>query len=70
MRNASLVSKELPFNQKPVGILEEYVGSAVKLLPISGTSSFIYSGTHNKTHITTRAHLWCNHPEPVYHGDM
>ncbi|MPC89317.1 hypothetical protein E2C01_084257 [Portunus trituberculatus] len=32
--------------------------------------SFIYSDTHIRAHITTQAHLWYNHLEPGYHGDM
>ncbi|MPC08264.1 hypothetical protein E2C01_000845 [Portunus trituberculatus] len=38
----------------PVGILEECVGSAVQLLPISGAANFIYSDTHIRAHITTQ----------------
>ncbi|MPC44996.1 hypothetical protein E2C01_038679 [Portunus trituberculatus] len=33
--------------------------SAVQFPPICGASSFIYSGTHIRAHITTQAHLWC-----------
>ncbi|MPC19572.1 hypothetical protein E2C01_012490 [Portunus trituberculatus] len=54
----------------PVGTLEECMGSAVQLLPISGASNFIYSGTHIRAHITTQAHLKRNHLESGYHGDM
>ncbi|MPC39856.1 hypothetical protein E2C01_033406 [Portunus trituberculatus] len=46
------------------------MGSAVQLSPISGAGNFIYSGTHIRPHITTLVHLWCNHLEPGYHGDM
>ncbi|MPC55501.1 hypothetical protein E2C01_049440 [Portunus trituberculatus] len=53
----------------PVGTLEECMGSAVQLLPISGAGNFIYSGTHIRAHITKQAHLECNHLEPGYHGD-
>ncbi|MPD06241.1 hypothetical protein E2C01_102041 [Portunus trituberculatus] len=37
---------------------------------ISGAGNFIYNGTHIRGHITTQAHLWCNHLKPGYHGDM
>ncbi|MPC46277.1 hypothetical protein E2C01_039990 [Portunus trituberculatus] len=43
----------------PVGTLEEYVESTVQLPSISGTSNFIYSGTHIRAHITIPAHLGC-----------
>ncbi|MPC18422.1 hypothetical protein E2C01_011306 [Portunus trituberculatus] len=54
----------------PVGRLEECMGSAVQLPPISSAGNFIYSGTHIKAHITTQAHHECNHLESGYHGDM
>ncbi|MPC39619.1 hypothetical protein E2C01_033165 [Portunus trituberculatus] len=53
-----------------IGSLEECVGCAVQLPPISGAGNFIYSGTHIRAHITTQAHLGYNHLEPGYHGDM
>ncbi|MPC19279.1 hypothetical protein E2C01_012191 [Portunus trituberculatus] len=53
----------------PVGNLKS-IGSTVKLLSISGVGNFIYSSTHIRAHITTQVHLWCNHLEPGYHGDM
>ncbi|MPC37374.1 hypothetical protein E2C01_030848 [Portunus trituberculatus] len=62
--------RNVPRPIAPVGSLEECVGSAVQLPPISGAGNFIYSGTHIRAHITTQAHLWCNHLEPWYHGDM
>ncbi|MPC42053.1 hypothetical protein E2C01_035666 [Portunus trituberculatus] len=46
------------------------MGTTVQLPPISGTGNFIYSGTPIRAHITTQAHLWCNHLEPGYLGDM
>ncbi|MPC11920.1 hypothetical protein E2C01_004595 [Portunus trituberculatus] len=49
----------------PVGNLKN-IGSAVKLPPISGAGNSIHSGTHIRAHITTQAHLWCNHLEPQY----
>ncbi|MPC47278.1 hypothetical protein E2C01_041020 [Portunus trituberculatus] len=54
----------------PVDTFEECVGSAVQLPPISGAGNFIYSCTHIRPHITTQAHLRCNHLEPGYHSDM
>ncbi|MPC39052.1 hypothetical protein E2C01_032571 [Portunus trituberculatus] len=54
----------------PVGTLEQCMGSAVQLLPITGAGNFIYSGTHIRAHITPEAHLGCNHLEPGYHGDI
>ncbi|MPC41361.1 hypothetical protein E2C01_034951 [Portunus trituberculatus] len=53
----------------PVGNLKS-IGSAVKLPPISGRGNYIHSGTHIRAHITTQVHLWFNHLEPGYHGDM
>ncbi|MPC35187.1 hypothetical protein E2C01_028605 [Portunus trituberculatus] len=54
----------------PVGTLEECMGSAVQLPPISGTGNFIYNGTHIRAHITAQAHLGCNHLEPGYQDDI
>ncbi|MPC81281.1 hypothetical protein E2C01_075888 [Portunus trituberculatus] len=45
----------------PVGNLKS-IGSAVKLPPIHYTNI--------RAHITNQVHLWCNHLEPGYHGDM
>ncbi|MPC27367.1 hypothetical protein E2C01_020536 [Portunus trituberculatus] len=39
----------------PVSTLEECMGSAVQLQPLSGAGNFIYSGTHIRAHITTQA---------------
>ncbi|MPC57309.1 hypothetical protein E2C01_051286 [Portunus trituberculatus] len=54
----------------PVGSLEECVGSAVQLLPISSAGNLIYSGGHIRAHITSQVHLGGNHLEPEYPGDM